>query len=621
MYLEYCDDLLEQLFPESWELSCIGPDKSDDDAILELTKILMEASTGFFKYLNLSLISGEYIFSETFNEKLDALEEKLNLIAEIDEVVLADKEYGAKFSHILYNGFVKRLNHSLKHYRGHQKKIERKYKEPSKQSLFEAISRKNFDIDPGVLSYIGRQLNDFELALRLSDIDHNLIVKPNKLQDLLLIYHTLEDKRKKNDLVVQLLLDKCSFLLKKVIMRFTRDPHNYYYALDFEDKLIEQEGFSAGAFQQFENSTKIHYPTKDKKKLFHQFEAFSKECLNKWREEDGLSFEEYHALVKYQKEYNHTSLEKFEVLVESFKRKRALCSNNHFDKWAFGASKVYIHDNLVSFKLKKQNYSIDDIDKIFIENKEIQGEENIKNYFPFLKISEILLQMAENELKKNSNSYDEVNKIVGLLEEVEKEMFLCFEWCSDHQFIPYQLPFGECRKEVEVDGNKVDIFLASSFILPMNFEKVSNDLEEVRRKINDFKSKFDIHISITKEKQDIKEVKETIQRTDKRHIEILSVFSAIVLFVSSNIQVFSKAETFADALRFMLIFSYVLIVFVLVVWFITREKGFKLKEMPAMHKFVSILLFIATTFSLLIVFADMDMSHLRQNLKDIYSWF
>ena len=621
MYLEECNKSLSEYFPDNWEQQFASSTESDveqtNNILADLTAHLSKSAKIFFKSLNLSVLSGEYISISDFEDYIKKIEKTLTLISEIDEG-LVPIQYRGNFQDLLYIGFTKPLVQAINNYLGHYKKIKRKYNNPDRQSLFEAISKKNLHIPENHPNWTYTLLGEFiNFTLRLSYIDHVLVVRAKQLEDLILIYHNLEERKKKNpdDIIVILLFDKCSFLLKKLLIRFDRDPGNYYYALDFEDKIIDQERFSPGNFEVFNQATKIQYVDSKLERTYHQFKENSKNFIKDWKNSKKLSFEGYHSIVKYHKEFNNTSIEKLTEIIAKFKTSHS--SDNSFDEWASNVSYIYLNNNLLSFRLKQNNLSIRKIEEVFNETLILQSDLEIKNYFPFLKICKALLNIAEKELNKLPDSHINIDKIIKLIGKVEKEMLLCFEWCSDHHFIPFQLPFHECTKTVTIKDNSYSLFLASSFILPINFEKVNRELEEVQRNIKDYKSKYDIHVSIREEKEEIKNIKEAIQKTDKRHIEILSIFAAIVLFVSSNIQVFSKAETFIDALRFMLVFAYILILFVVVIWFITREQGFKIRKMPFVHWFFIGLLSLSTIGALYMIYPDLKINKERKQKTEV----
>lgn len=61
------------------------------------------------------------------------------------------------------------------------------------------------------------------------------------------------------------------------------------------------------------------------------------------------------------------------------------------------------------------------------------------------------------------------------------------------------------------------------------------------------------------------------------------------MFVSNEIQIFSKIPDMRNAVAYTLFFAYGLGLFVLMIWFITRPAGFKSKSISSMHYFIIII--------------------------------
>ena len=168
-----------------------------------------------------------------------------------------------------------------------------------------------------------------------------------------------------------------------------------------------------------------------------------------------------------------------------------------------------------------------------------------------------------------------------------------YEWCKDKNFLSFQLPANECK----IKYAEYNIFLSSSFVLPINYEKILRELTELSRKLEKYKTLFEVHENLKSEKTIIKELRENIEKNDRRSIEILGIFAAIVLFTSSSVQIFSiKGVDFKQALKFMLCYSYSLTLFIFLIWLITREN---IKSVTTIHKIFFFALAITAVISLL----------------------
>lgn len=92
----------------------------------------------------------------------------------------------------------------------------------------------------------------------------------------------------------------------------------------------------------------------------------------------------------------------------------------------------------------------------------------------------------------------------------------------------------------------------------------------------------------------IEKNRRSIENSEKKNIEILSIFSAIVLFSFGEIQMFQRLEG-NEIFKFSLLFAYSLIMFVLVIWLITRDYSVSGKlKLPTMHYVLIGLIGLAT---------------------------
>src|SRR5690606_28075665 len=81
----------------------------------------------------------------------------------------------------------------------------------------------------------------------------------------------------------------------------------------------------------------------------------------------------------------------------------------------------------------------------------------------------------------------------------------------------------------------------------------------------------------------MRQIRKEVEKIDRRAIEIIGGFSAIVLFDSGRIQIFSiDGIIITDGLNWMLLFSYSLILFIFLIWLITRD-GLAIKGLSVIH--------------------------------------
>lgn len=123
------------------------------------------------------------------------------------------------------------------------------------------------------------------------------------------------------------------------------------------------------------------------------------------------------------------------------------------------------------------------------------------------------------------------------------------------------------------NGQSVSIFLASSFVLPIDYQLVHKKIIALKVDLDVIRARIEIHKQIAEQVENIKKITEYTQTNDRRSIEILRIFAAIVLFTSGSIQIFSiEGTTWRNALLWMIMFAYSLTFFVISIWLVTRSK-------------------------------------------------
>jgi hypothetical protein len=437
--------------------------------------------------------------------------------------------------------------------------------------------------------------NFIKTTLKLFSIDHNLSVKSEQLRELVLIYNLLSEEFTDSDVIAFILKDKASYLIHKILTRFQEDEKSYLYAIDFVDRELNSSEFTPILYNDFCKKTDLHHSESRTKLEKQNFEEYIEESINRFNLKQSLNFEEFHGIVKYFKDDN-ASKEQLESLLSAFKQQYSILqvSENRFDRWAFKITENYLANNLFSFFIDNNLINDDEIIVYIQKLKHLQSISKIKNYFPFYKACNHLIKSLDEEFKKEEISTDIVRKKIEILENLEKDLYDNLEWCKDRNFISFQAPFDECIKNVEHKGEYYKLFMASSITLPLNYESLQKESGYITNAKIKFRSLYETHNIVSRERNHIKEIKNSVVNQDKKSIEILSIFAAIVLFVISNIQIFATAKNFSDALRFMLIFGYVISIFVLLIWIITREYRITSNRIPLTHWIIIVILSLST---------------------------
>lgn len=546
--------------------------------------------------LNLSILTGEYLEIEKVKTELDLLSQKISAIPltiELDQTKIDLQNQIA--SNLLFH-LVNPLKNSIKDYKIFINALNRNLKYSEQSVLFESLSNSqifSFNINEHLFDS-SKLSKVFAYNLRIAKIDHNLCVKKEILNELLLLKNEFE-KTISNSLKVidKILIDKCNYLIKKILYRFQEDSKNYLYAFDFEDKEIHPEDIKIEYYDEFDIITQGHYEKTTNHAQTRR--KWLEQVYNKIENNETLCFKDYHIAIKEYKDETK-NLHQLENLNKKFKELYKLKienkNNTTFNRRSLQVTYNYMLNNEFSFMLNSNEVTYDNILEKYKEICNLQSTSRIKNYFPTIRFASYLTLKIDLLFKEAPVKSNIIRPFIEKLERVLKDAYVNYEWCKDKNFLSFQLPFDECTLKKNIDTVDYNFFLSSSFVLPLNYEKIKEELKELSRRLEKFKTLLEVHDNLQSEKNSIIELRENIKKNDRRSIEILGIFSAIVLFTSSSVQIFSiDGITFKDGLKFMLCYSFSLTLFIFLIWLITREN---ITSVTKIHKiFFFSLAFIA----------------------------
>lgn len=557
------------------------PKKKDKE--LNLPSKLQTFIDDFFSYLHLTVLTGEYVCQENYPLKFKKLERVIQSIPD-SVVVKDDEELMQELSESIIQSVIKPINECLEELKYFLRQVDRKLKNIGSQHvLFDAIKHEG----PGSSSSSPFKLNlepyvtTFLISIELARVDHFLPFQKGILKNLILYKKNLEDTEKIDKPYFIILQYKCNYLIKKISMRFLDDDQNYLYAFDFEDKELSQdeiEKLEFGCFEDFNLKTESHYTNSQEAKKVLEKRIIKIEN-EKLRPQKKLDFVDYHALIKKYKDENNNP-KQVENLLRQFREdySQIICNDDiAFNKIAYDTVLNYMLNNKLSL-MQNNNYPLPEIMEFLEEIKRVQQETRIKNFFPFLKFSEFIIGLLSKNIDEDVPDIVNLKSLLLLLEQNLKLAYENFEWCQDRNFLAFQAPFDECLLKCGPKEEEINIFIASSFILPINYEKVKNKLNLFEREKNKFKTLIDVLMHIQKHKAEISDMKLQIEENDKKQVEILGIFAAIVLFISANVQIFTKINSIEDGLKFTLVMAYSLGFFVVLIWLVTRNN--KLNPSP-----------------------------------------
>jgi len=544
---------------------------------------LQNAIKEIYRALNLSSISGEYVDIPDFETSIEKISNKIGEII----TLLSDKEAEEESKTLLK--IVNCIRRDLNLYKFQVHLFRNLVNNPRAKIVdFDIINDDNAEISD---SHIQIELLSkiFHANLNLVSIDREFSLHEQLFSFLNVICHKLDEYKNKIDVeYIEILLHKCHILSAKFNYKDNIDNllqyYNYYNGKD-EKIAMDVDGSIT------ERLKSIY--TKDDKEYKRTITRLFQESIKEYS-----SFSDYFIKCHYLKNIakNEALLSDLIKQFESFEKD----ISSSFDKKNASSCLNYLNNCRLSFILKQKETSPITVSHEKSKIKSVQDWTNVKNYFPFLKIAEWYSEYLSKQIE---NIYDYID-LMPILHAFEDSLNVAKQYLTDSKdnagcFIPFKPSFQECIEIYTLKGGeKVNIFISSSYIVPVDYEKEEKRIDKLQSSLIKLNAIIEANKSITSAisslrtenkllKEDIKNLKETsidesnnikctiqsdLKENQKNNIQILGIFAGIVIFASGTIQIFKGANNVKDAAIFMLLFASALSIISLSIWMLSARK-------------------------------------------------
>lgn len=292
-----------------------------------------------------------------------------------------------------------------------------------------------------------------------------------------------------------------------------------------------------------------------------------------------LNLFDLHTLIKYYKDEVKDS-QKLKKLIQVFRNKE---NNNRSENihniFCIHISKQYCLNNYFSLYCDEFLKSTDGIDKLEyrinkfteeylqIKKESTHLTDNFFLDFKFLKTS--LLFLEKQFLKNKDNTHDIIKRTSDFFNVTLQKTINVFDskiqWSLKNNNYIFKLPFEESL----VKYKDINIYFSSSFLLP----KINDEILDARNFLSSDYQKLNLKYSTEHEIQDIYNLKEDYKKENKKTIEIVTLFTAIVSFIVGSIGGFKFITDIYSAISFVAIFGLCLLSFVLTIMKLIRKDG------------------------------------------------
>lgn len=187
---------------------------------------------------------------------------------------------------------------------------------------------------------------------------------------------------------------------------------------------------------------------------------------------------------------------------------------------------------------------------------------NVNNFFLDYKVTYTCLQILNSAYEVCVNKLlfietfdDDVNSKFKLILENYK---IKKKWSISNNNYIFKLDFEESR----LRHNNLDVYYASSFTLAKVNDDVENRFEDVYTLYSDLKLRFTLKYEI----ETIHSLSEEFKKDNKRIIEVVTLFTAIISFVVGSINAFQAAKNFVEVIIILLSFGLAISIFILLMY-------------------------------------------------------
>ena len=285
---------------------------------------------------------------------------------------------------------------------------------------------------------------------------------------------------------------------------------------------------------------------------------------------EDFTCQDIHLYIKFYKDINK-NIDKLDEINVFLKKRIENSTTGNYEKSIRTIIYNYARNNRFSLFTE----TCDNRDDLQKEYNKIDNKDN-KNYFLQYKFINKSIELLNAELnEKNENiTIDQIEKIEKYLKEIEPEYETYktnIEWILEHIYFIYRVSLEECIID--------DIFIYSSFLLPLDNRKSKKDYEKIVDSFRELKSQLPLFRRIAifntkiseKVKDELTQFDEKIEKRDTKTIELMGLFTAIIAFVIGSIPTFKYMKDIYDVGIFFIVFATSLISFLLVLLLIIRK--------------------------------------------------
>lgn len=462
------------------------------------------------------------------------------------------------------------------------------------------------------------QIETFITNIKVAALDHHFVASVTVLELLNIhksnipryiegfekphIFSIKSETKSLFEFLARLLLSKIDYLIGLLGKRMKEEGNSY----SFFDGSIHQESSVVPSFQYNElkslfQANDVILP--DESISINHKHSSARDIIESFLKGGELSLFQFRLLARLISSSKNIGISYADLIARFLVIKSKIQNHIEYDQYVMNLVHLYLLNSRLSYEIK-MGYTIEQIKSSINEIKRLSIQYGIRNYFPAMKVCVKLIDDYNAVLTKKflgEEYLDSLDLILCAYKEYLDELEISLNWSETKKFVPFRETQKACTitiKDNNADGLEHELFIASSFSTPLNYTVIRNNVDGLRSLSTIMVQQFQNARNLLQYRNEVNELKTGLESSQKRQIEILSIFAAIVLFVSGNIQLFKEVDSVAQGLHFMLIFSLALSLFVSLIWVVFRDPRQKIRDKQWMILVFYFIVFIVAIFTL-----------------------
>lgn len=542
------------------------PNQNIETSDSKITRVIPQYLDDIFRLLHFSILNGEYVLVPEIKIELEEVKKALAPLN------LAIFTYPVEIQAVCLH-FTKATELACDLYLQFIHFVENKFSDSSVDHMFNFVnehhqSLKNAKLPEDFLSRY--ELLERNIGLAKFDVANSS--EDNRIIQLFAIDQNIEefDLPTAKD-IISLIKLKSDFLKHKwKIRKLETGLEDVSYSHEGRTMYFKDFVPQESKFKEWVSYIDIHYERNT------DWKAKLAGCVKTIKDEtpDKLNDLELHTLIKYYKDVEE-DYERLESLKDKILEKFSHRGVTFYDKYASKVFCNYATNNTYSLFVKVSK-DLNAIRDKFKEAKRATKGSMLNFFLPYKYLYNTVDKLLQKSQSLDNLEFLDISQEVfdDHCHKVLAQYTKAKDWAYDHHNYIVILSYEDSTITLDEpltykanpDCNLEEIFIASSIVLPAVRKDIENKYQAVKQKFNELEIFINTVRRLRSDLRKINSLKDKMAGQEKRSIEIIGLFTAIMTFVIGSIPAFKFVTTFYQALLFLFCLGGTLGLFVVMIF-------------------------------------------------------